>query len=129
MILTIANVQYVSAVYVNIRPLHANPAHVGQKVFVTHIAHVLYSSKSTHRCTTQSGGGGIQAMYSHPRQVMSCHVTTHIISHVLYSKKNPAEQSVRTNRPLHVPRRPIGAHVPDPVVGWGVEADSPTNAK
>jgi hypothetical protein len=112
MILTIAHTQYVSAVYVDMRPLHVSLVHVGQKVRVTHfIALVLYSSKGARMCTTQSGGGGDRGIHPHPRQVVSRYVTTHIISHVLYSKKNPTKQSVRNKRPLHVPCRPTGARM------------------
>ncbi len=72
MILNIAHKQYVSAVYVDIRPLHLSPVHVGQKARMTHfIAHVLYSSKGARMCTTQSGGGGIKA-YT-PTHAKWCH--------------------------------------------------------
>jgi hypothetical protein len=64
MILTIAHVQYVSAVYVDTRPLHTSLAHIGQKAHVTHIiAHMLYSSKGALMCMTQSGGGGDRGIY------------------------------------------------------------------
>jgi hypothetical protein len=83
------------------------------------IAHVLYSSKGMHTCTTQSEGGGIEA--NTPTHTNCCG-TPRYDTHT--------KQSDRNKRPLHVPPRPRGTRTCMTQSGGGeVEADTPTHTK
>ncbi len=70
---TIAHVQYVSAVVVDIILSMSVPR--------------ARRPKGTRTARPSRGVGGDR--HTHPRQVLSCHVGTHIIAHVLYSSKYP----------------------------------------
>ncbi len=47
-----------------------------------------------------SRGWGGQGKYPHPRQVQSCHITTHIITHMPFFSKNPDLWRPPTRQPV-----------------------------